>query len=1565
MKKRAWSIVLVWALLAASFSGLAPAAYADEGEPAPAEQPAPVYAEDFEEGFGLFTSRFGTMEITDEEKHSGQYGVRVGSNVSAQGIWYKHDRLLEDWSVTAWVYDDMSQSINIIHFQETDTATRDVNFWVGYNVSAQGEANYSTRFGNTHATTSAARSLGWHEFTIVNDFTGDMELRVYVDGVLSMTGIAFKMRTVTMGNFWSDKNTSTTRYWDDFTLYDTVLVMPDSGGEPGEENPVREPVEGKAALGYKAEVGLSAIAQSLLLSLKSPDVIVNDTKDMLDRTNPLVLPIEKPGGVLVPAELFANSLGGQLAWDDEARTLAIGYQGHEAVLKEGESQMLLDGSPVSLSQAAAVVGGRLYAPLKEIARELFSKQVTVKESGLIVVDAAQVELTPVEEEQILAHFNRPGQLLFVAADGDDSNVGTLEEPYRTLEAARDRIRSIKAADGLPDGGITVYVRGGDYSRTEPFVLEEQDSGTEASPVRYAGYSGEKARIHGGVIIPGASFGPVAEQDVLDRLSPEAVNHIKVADLAALGVTAGQIGDIAYQGHGIAIEPSESELFIDNKPMIRARYPNEGYLKITEVVREGSIPRAGDMSGITPIFKFRDPGGRVQAWADVSAAWIYGFPKYQWADNTIGVKTIDPATLTMELDQPSYYGVGIGQGFYFFNVLEELDQPGEWYLDKDNLKAYVYAEEALEDVETAITLTDGDLVDFRNASHIIWENFDLAYTRKNAVNMTGGHDIRLEGNRIYNTGEKAIMAGNYPVADEYDVNSTDRGGRSYTIKSNDIFNIGKGAIHISGGDRQTLEAGNMLVENNHIWNYARLRMEDGIKMFGVGNTISHNKIHDAPKKAIQFGGNDMVVEYNEIYDVLYSVDDMGAVYMGRDLTYQGNVVRHNFFHNITGPGHSGLGVHAVYFDDFTSYGEVYGNLMYKVQNPIKYNGGSGHQTYNNIIYKGTAHSGWYADVNNNSSNANFTTGVLADNLQRVPYESPVWQARYPHLVAFINGNPAVPRNNVFDGNAVIQHKPIGRYHPGYGGVVSNTYETQEEVGFLDEDSLNFNLPEDSAVYQQIPGFVPLQFDRMGMYADQYRTAAVQVPAIAASPSEEPNEGENGEEGTGGNKNPSAIFFPSPEPVGTDNGRGVVVRISASGEDGQFVEGTVTEASIAKARQANPAFNGAAIQLEELLGTNTIRLPVSSWTLLAENQLRLIVQSPRLRLEIAAGQVAAVAKAEAGDGAEEEWIELVLEKAADAQADSQRQLTGKDLYPIGPVIHIGWRVTDGKDSRVLAGMEQEELQGVWSYTEAELRQLAEDWPEGTDLRLLGVRRLDERNSGWQYARSKPDSANNQVQFTGFGQGSFSLMLANPQFADMSGHWASEAVRLLAARSVIDGFADGAFQPDGDVTRAQFTAMLVKALGLQELSAGSGYEHTAAAEAEGFTAASGFSDVKAGAWYAEYIAAAVAGGLIQGYSDGTFLPEVPVTRTEMSVMLIRAGAKWGETLVLDSRDIETALALYKDLDDIPAWSRSYVAQAIKLGMAQGISEQVFAPELTATRAQAATMLKRLLEQHGQLGT
>lgn len=179
----------------------------------------------------------------------------------------------------------------------------------------------------------------------------------------------------------------------------------------------------------------------------------------------------------------------------------------------------------------------------------------------------------------------------------------------------------------------------------------------------------------------------------------------------------------------------------------------------------------------------------------------------------------------------------------------------------------------------------------------------------------------------------------------------------------------------------------------------------------------------------------------------------------------------------------------------------------------------------------------------------------------------------------------------------------------------------------------------------------------------------------------------------------------------------------------------------------------------------------------------------------------------------------------------------------------------------------------------------------------------------------------------------------FADLSGHWSRPDVELLAAKLVIDGQAPGRFAPDAQVTRGEFAALLVRALGL----------------APDASAASGVKDLKGTEWYAGALGAAVKAGLLDGFEDGTLRGEANITRAQMAVMMSRALKAAGKAAPSGTG------AAFADEGQIPAWAADAVDAGVAAGLVEGTSGNRFAPAAQATRAEAAAMLKRLLTYAG----
>ena len=161
-------------------------------------------------------------------------------------------------------------------------------------------------------------------------------------------------------------------------------------------------------------------------------------------------------------------------------------------------------------------------------------------------------------------------------------------------------------------------------------------------------------------------------------------------------------------------------------------------------------------------------------------------------------------------------------------------------------------------------------------------------------------------------------------------------------------------------------------------------------------------------------------------------------------------------------------------------------------------------------------------------------------------------------------------------------------------------------------------------------------------------------------------------------------------------------------------------------------------------------------------------------------------------------------------------------------------------------------------------------------------------------------------------------------------------MAELGIVKGIGNGMFAPEKSVTRAEFAVMLLRTLNIPEQNE---YSNE-------------FSDVNSDDWHAKYLASALKSGLISGYEDNTFRPDMPVSREEMAQMLSRACAYKG--IGIQKADI----SFFEDSKTISAWSYDAVSRMVGAEIMQGISNSEFSPRTNATRAQSAAVMKRLLD-------
>ena len=668
--------------------------------------------------------------------------------------------------------------------------------------------------------------------------------------------------------------------------------------------------------------------------------------------------------------------------------------------------------------------------------------------------------------------------LHVSATAHGEADGSAAQPYPNLAAARDAIRIQRREHGLPPGGVVVLVQGGEYRLTESLVFGQEDSGSEQSPIVYRAAAGATVRLQGGVRLNPNAFQPVTEPSVRARLTEPAREHVRQLDLRAQGVT--DFGALTSRGFSRPTAPAHLELFFNDQPMTVAQWPDAGQFAtitgFTKPIKNEWGAESGDLTG-----GFTYAGDRPRRWAPSDNIWVHGYWAYDWANSYERVRRLDPVARVVETARPrGHYHFTKGQRFYFLNVLEELDQPGEYYVDRDRGLLYFWPPAPLAGAELLVSVLNGPLLALTAASQLEFHGFTLEAGRGCGVRIKGGTGVVIAGCTIRNCGTWAVQLA---------------GGTHHKVVGCDSYGTGDGGIDVSGGNRTTLTSCNHSLLNNHIHHFARWSRcyVAGINAAGVGIRIAHNLIHDAPHNAILFWGNDFLIENNEIYRVCLETGDAGAIYTGRDYTFRGNVIRFNFIHHMGGVG---MGSIAIYMDDCVSGTQIVGNILWDCQYGLMLGGGRDFVVANNIFVNcRPAISADARGIDPNPVWQEMVNTTMKERLDAMRHRQPPYSTRHPEIATvdpdFAAGHGVPPKNNLVERNVCWRCDTwINECWPK--GSNNGITERNNLIGidplFADTATGSLSLrPESPALAL---GFQPIRLEEIGLIKDQFRPA---IPA----------------------------------------------------------------------------------------------------------------------------------------------------------------------------------------------------------------------------------------------------------------------------------------------------------------------------------------------------------------------------------------------------------------------------------------------------------------------------------------
>jgi hypothetical protein len=711
------------------------------------------------------------------------------------------------------------------------------------------------------------------------------------------------------------------------------------------------------------------------------------------------------------------------------------------------------------------------------------------------------------------------QEMFVSPKGDDGNPGTIERPFRTLERARDAVRTFHRT--TPAAGrqpLTVRLRGGTYHLAKTFELTRDDAGFPGAPVTYAAYGQESVRLSGGMTIPSSSFRPASDPGTLLRLPPESRHHVLQADLRALGIR--DFGKHRQFGHGLPVVPAPMELFWNDSVMQLARYPNTGAIDIGPIIDPGSMPRDGDYSNRGGRFRYTD--SRHARWAANPDVWLQGYFNHGFSDDKIRIASIDTVRQEVTLSSPHMYSLASGQNFNQYvalNVLEELDQPGEWYVDTTSGLLFLWPLGDIITARVSVSILEQPLVALDNTSYCTLRDLIIENGRGLGISIEGGAHNRIVDCVVRNVGTVGIMMGQgarqtFPhiTADDYEGVPSSRevgsfhshmylnsawernAGEQHVIEGCDVYNTGSGGIILGGGSKKNLVPGSNVVTDCRIHDFNRRNKAGaaGVIVDGCGNRVAHNEIYNADLQAILVHGNDHVFEFNHIHHVALNSNDASAWYLGRDPSDQGNIVRWNFFHHVGRPDRKWM--MGVYCDDATCDVRIEGNVFYRVASygTVYSNGGHDIVVKNNIFIEGYGpayqlKSMWY-DFGISSIPYFFgEKGIYTRRLTKaVDIRKPPYSERYPLLKDWLDllpdGRTYVgmrPRRNVFDKNVLVKYEETFRLVGKYAQTeFGDNYITDKDPGFVNAERLDFQLKDSSEIYKKLPGFERIPFERIG-------------------------------------------------------------------------------------------------------------------------------------------------------------------------------------------------------------------------------------------------------------------------------------------------------------------------------------------------------------------------------------------------------------------------------------------------------------------------------------------------------
>lgn len=632
-----------------------------------------------------------------------------------------------------------------------------------------------------------------------------------------------------------------------------------------------------------------------------------------------------------------------------------------------------------------------------------------------------------------------GETVVHVAPSGAAGDGSSDKPVIGLHRAMEEVARLR--NKAPGTAVTVILRAGHYAMDRPLVMDSRHSGRAGARTVVRPDGSGPALLSLGREVALGDFQPVNDAALKARMAPAARGKVVAIDLTRLGLKVSRPADL-FGGHAWL------EVYQDGARMPVSCWPNRGYERMGEVLDKAVSPAKHGGR-----FRYRDE--RALRWRTAAAEgglWLRGFWRVPWTRQAVRVASIDPGEKSIAFAIPVPGGIGSKYGpghagklgeeqWQAINLLEEIDEPGEWSVDATGRTLYFWPAGKGRVIVSAVRSA---IVEMRDASHIELRDLDFAFGMGHGVSIRGGAEVAVLGCRIRDTAECGVSIS---------------GGFRHEVRSCDIHGSGREGVRFTGGIRKSLTPGGHRVINNHIHHIGAYSPVPGItagegrRSETVGNTVAHNRIHDVPNAGIVFGGNDNFIERNEIYRIGLGSSDLGGIYTNSAWTARGNVIRHNFIH------HS-MNANALYMDDGSCGSLIEGNIVWKAASGGFIGGGHDQTLVHNLFLECTR--GVHIDSRGVSRGYTMKDAGFAADLASVPYRDDPWKSRYPALFRILEEDTRMPRNVVVRGNVIAgcetELRKSGAAGHFKGLIYQENTAMKDASPFIDANALTVRIPE---------------------------------------------------------------------------------------------------------------------------------------------------------------------------------------------------------------------------------------------------------------------------------------------------------------------------------------------------------------------------------------------------------------------------------------------------------------------------------------------------------------------------